>query len=177
MKYYNSLIILLTILGCGESNYVQNCDTPLNLNGFAGFRWTTPMSLIEEQLSKKSYVKPIPELNTFESTHFSNVEFMEYEGFDCAYYFSKRGLIKTSLSFQSTPENAEIVFNEILVHLVNIYGEPRKTISQRTRKSYPNFLVGFSWFECELEIFLNMKSIIIINAYESHTCGEGVYTR
>jgi hypothetical protein len=177
MKYYTLLLILFTILGCGESNYIQNNSTPESLDGFAGFRWTTPMSFIEEQLLKNSNATPIPELNTYESTHFSNVEFVENEGFDCGYYFSQKGLTKVSLSFQTTAEYVDIDFNEIFSHLVSIYGEPINLISQSTHETYPNSLIGYSWFGCDIELFLNMNNTIIINAYESHSCRKHDYTR
>ncbi len=56
--------LILIISGCGETNYLLTSDTPQILEGFYGFRWTTPMSVVDSDFPKRTGATPIDEFKS-----------------------------------------------------------------------------------------------------------------
>lgn len=78
-KSYNILVILLFVffIGCGETNYILKNETPSIVDGFFGFRWTTPMSVVDNNFPKLTGAKPASNLNRYNTSFFTDASFLD----------------------------------------------------------------------------------------------------
>ena len=97
------LASLFILAGCGRSNYFLRLDTPPELEGFLGFRWTAPTDVIERHfLQYSSGSVPMPELTTSNVPAYSNVMFLSKRASSCQFFTGPGGYYEAKLIFQTT---------------------------------------------------------------------------
>ena len=144
------IIFLLLFAGCVHVNYFMQSQTPPMLEGFLGLRWTTPMSIVDKEFSKRKGAKPLEQLNTFSTTVFTDVSFLDKQVDTCRFTFDKKGLLSIDLIFNKNRHSYKSVFNYFKHRLNEIYGDSNNS----------NW-----WFEGRLELLLLPNYNVEINAY------------
>ena len=175
MRIQTYFIPLAAILiGCGRSNYFLRLDTPPGVEGFLGFRWTSPSDLIERRfLEYSSGSVPIPELSTSFVHSYTNVSFLSKRADTCQLICDQMGYYRTRLVFKTTDVSAVDDLRYFRDRLSNIYGvsSPKPDLVD----AYPQQMIlsVSQWFNCRLELALRSDSTIEIDAYYHHSCFPG----
>lgn len=163
---YSLLFILLFLLySCGETKYILNEETPPILEGFFGFRWTTPMSVVDSEFPKQTGAQPESGLNTYNTANFKNAYFLGEITSLSKFSFGESGLGSVKIIFNTNYLSFEDLFYSLLNKLKNVYGEPMESLGDLDYQAQPKYLVRYSWFERRLEIKLNPDFTFEINAH------------
>ena len=163
---YSLLFILLFLLfSCGETNYILNEETPPILEGFFGFRWTTPMSVVDSEFQKQTSAKTQLSLNRYNTSNFSNAYFLGELTSLCRFGFNERGLSSIKIIFNTNYLTYAKELYELKEKLTDVYGEPRELPGIFDYPTLPEYLVRYTWIERRLDITLNLDYTIEINAY------------
>ena len=151
------IIFLLLLAGCVDVNYFMQSQTPPKLEGFLGLRWTTPMSIVNKEFSKRTGAKPLEKLNTYNTSVFTNVKFLDKQIDICRFTFDENGLLSIDLIFNTTRQSYKSVFNYYKDRLNEIYGDSNNL----------NL-----WFARRLELLLLPNYNVEINAYRIRSFSE-----
>ena len=164
---YHILVILFfaLLIGCGEANYILKTETPPLQDGFFGFRWTSPMSLVDNEFPNLTGAKPTTNLNRYNTSCFTDVSFLEELTSLCQFTFDEKGLKSVKLVFNSNQVTAEDKLTALKEKLTRIYGVPNKFLGIIGQHKEPEYIVCFSWAEKRLELMLIPDYTIEINAY------------
>lgn len=164
---YHILVILFfaLLIGCSETNYILKTETPPILDGFFGFRWTTPMSLVDSKFPNISGAKPAADLNRYNTSCFTGASFLEELVSLCQFTFDEKGLKSVKLVFNSTQFTAEDKLDALKEKITRIYGAPDKLLGTIGQQKPPDYILSFSWAEKRLELMLMPDYTIEINAY------------
>jgi hypothetical protein len=172
-KFLHSLFIILIsfLLSCGESNYILQNETPPIEDGFFGFRWTTPMSIVDDEFPKRTGVKPVLTKNHYNTSNFSDAYFLDQLTNLCVFHFNERGLSSVKIIFYTDFRMSESKFYDLMEKLSFIYGKPEIFIGTSTDQNQLEFIGQFKWYKGRLNITLNTNYDIEINAYGYYPVG------
>jgi hypothetical protein len=163
---YSLLFILLFLLfRCGETNYILNEKTPPILEGFFGFRWTTPMSIVDDEFSKTTGTKPIDSLNRYNTSNFSDAYFLGELTTFCVFGFNENGLSSVKIIFNTDFQTFEDNLFKLKEKLTDVYGEPRESLEIIDYRTLPEYLIRYSWAGSRLDITLKLDYTVEINAF------------
>ena len=161
----------LTVIGCGRSNYFLRLDNPPELNGYLGFRWTTPTDFIEKRFLGYSYGSvPMPELTTSDILAYSNVSFLSKRASSCQLFCGSTGYYAAKLVFKTTDVSSAEDVRFLRERLSEIYGRPHGTASEVDLYTLDTTLANYTWQHCKLTLTLQPDTTIVINAYENNSC-------
>lgn len=160
--------LLLSFTGCIEPVYFQQTETPPNLEGFLGFRWDTPMSILDDRLMQTLDVIPCEHYYDFYSLAYENYYFMDKKASQCKFIF-RVGFAEAKLIFLPDPQNTYSDLDYFLERLSEIYGNPEQVILPHFKN--PSFIEGYFWFEGRLSLTLLPGDEIIIDASEYSSYG------
>jgi len=165
-RFYLNLpfILIFSLISCGETNYLLNEETPSIYEGFQGFRWSTPMSIVEAEFPKQSGAQPESGLNTYNTTNFKNAHFLGEFSSLSKFSFSKSGLVSVKIIFGTNYQSFENLMFQILEKLIDIYGEPKESIAIIQYPEIPDYIVSYSWYEKRLELILRLDYSVEIIA-------------
>lgn len=159
------LLLLLIPLGCGETNYLLTSDTPQILEGFFGFRWTTPMSVVDSEFPNRTGAAPIDSLNNYNRSNFSETFFLgELTGL-CQFTFNETGLISVKIIFNTNQLTVEDKLYYLGEKLSAVYGEPLEFIGNPYDRESPEYFSQLRWFNGRLNLTLLLDYKVEINAY------------
>ncbi|MCW8805289.1 MAG: hypothetical protein OQK56_02415 [Ignavibacteriaceae bacterium] len=164
-QIFGFLILIFLIISCGETNYILNEDTPPIDVGFYGFRWTTPMSVVDEEFPDRHGAQPESSLNKYNTANFKNAYFLGERTSFSKFSFGESGLSSVKIIFNTNYLSYEDLFYLLLNKLINVYGEPVELLGSFDFQAQPKYLVRYSWFASRLEIILNPDFTAEINAY------------
>jgi len=164
------LIVFTFIASCGDPHYLLESDTPENLEGFLGIRWTATMSTVEEEFPKLTGANLVKEITPYNISSFSNVKFLDKQARNCKFIFDKKGLKAVSLSFDTNGKNYKKVLDTFKENLTKIYGIPNNPPAVYYQNKQPSYIRGDFWLGCRLELLLMPDFTIEINAYKENTC-------
>ncbi|MGB5530503.1 MAG: hypothetical protein WBQ32_11095 [Ignavibacteriaceae bacterium] len=166
-NFTHSLIFILFFLlfRCGEANYILNEETPPILKGFFGFRWTTPMGIVDSEFPKLTGAKTQSNLNRYNTSNFSDAYFLGELTTLCRFTFSESGLRSVKIIFNTNHLTYDAELFELKEKLANVYGEPVELLGIVDYPTLPEYLVRYSWIEGRLNITLNLDYTLEINAY------------
>lgn len=166
-KFVYSLICILLFLfsRCGETNYILNVETPPILEGFFGFRWTTPMSIVDSAFPKLRGAETRSNLNRYNTSNFSNAYLLGELTSLCQFGFSERGLTSIKIKFNTNHLTYAKELYDLREKLTDVYGEPRDLPGIIDYLGLPEYLVRYTWIESRLDITLNLDYTLEINAY------------
>lgn len=166
--------ILLSLTGCIEPAYIQNTETPPNLEGFLGFRWDTPMSILDDHLMQTMDVIPCEHYYDYYSLAYENFYFMDKKAYLCKFIFMV-GFSEAKLYFLPETENTYSDLDYFLERLSEIYGSPEEVILPEMKNSA--FVEGYFWFGGRLSLTLTPGYEIIIDAstYSAYGLNRPVY--
>ncbi len=161
------LLTLFTslIISCGANNYILKNDIPSLETGFFGFRWTTPMSIIDSEFPRKTGAKQRSDLNRFSTSCFSDAYFLDELTSLCQFRFNENGLNSVKIIFESNQVSAEDQLFKLKEKLSSFYGEPYKTLGTNKQNEKQEYIVGFFWDGGRLELTLKLNYTIEVNAY------------
>ena len=159
------ILFFAFLIGCGEANYILKTETPPILDGFFGFRWTSPMSLVDNEFPNLTGAKPTTNLNRYNTSCFTDAPFLEELTSLCQFTFDGKGLQSVKLVFNSNQVIAENKLDALKEKLTRIYGEPNKFSGRIGQHKAPEYIVYFSWDQKRLELMLKPDYTIEINAY------------
>jgi hypothetical protein len=163
---YSLLFMLLFLLfRCGETNYILNKETPPILDGFFGFRWATPMSIVDSEFPKLTGAKTQSNLNRYNTSNFSNAYFLGELANLCRFNFGKTGLTSVKIVFHTNYMTFDEELYRLKEKLSTIYGESREYPGIIDYLTLPEYLVRYTWIERRLDITLNLDYTLEINAY------------
>jgi hypothetical protein len=166
----------LTVIGCGRSNYFLRLDNPPGLEGYLGFKWTTPKDFIEKRFLEYSYGSvPMPELTTGSILSYSNVSFLSKRASLCQLFCGDTGYYHAKLVFKTTDASSAEDVRFLRERLSEIYGRPHGTASEVDPYTVENILANYTWAHCSLELSLEPDTTIVINAYENNSCPQEQY--
>lgn len=158
-------LLILIISGCGETNYLLTNDTPQILEGFSGFRWTTPMSVVDSEFPNQTGATPIDSLNRYNTSNFSDAYFLGELTSLCQFTFNETGLISVKMVFNKNHLTFEDELFNLKEKLADVYGEPRESLEIIDYRTLPEYLIRYSWAESRLNLTLLLDYKIEINAY------------
>lgn len=164
-SYSLYFIVISFLLSCGDSNYILNNETPSIQEGFFGFRWTTPMSIVDAEFPKRTKATPIDSLNHYNTSNFSDAYFLDQFANLCVFHFNESGLSSVKIIFYTDHRTSESKFYDLMEKLSFIYGKPEIFIGTSTDQNLPEFIGQFKWFKERMNITLNTNYDIEINAY------------
>ncbi len=166
-KFSYSLILILIcfLIGCGETNYILKKETPPKLDGFFGFRWTTPMSIVDNEFPKQTGAKPVSDLNRYNTSNFSDAYFLGELTSLCQFTFNETGLISVKMVFNTNHLTFEDELFKLKEKLADVYGEPRESLEIIDYRVLPEYLIRYSWAESRLDITLKLDYTLEINAF------------
>lgn len=157
--------LLLSFTGCIEPVYFQQTETPPNLEGFLGFRWDTPMSILDDHILQAFDVIPDSRYNDYYSLAYRNYYFMDRKTSLCKFIFDDYGMTQINLFFRPDPENVFPELDYILGKLTEVYGSPVKMTKPATDLDYVGYIEGYYWFYGRLTVSLMPGDFIIIRAF------------
>ena len=167
-QIFSSFAILIVfisfILGCGETNYILNEDTPPIELGFYGFRWTTPMSIVDEEFPNRTGAKPESISNKYNTANFKNAHFAGESVSLSKFNFNENGLNSVNLFFYTDYYSFEDKMYSLLEKLINIYGEPVEYFNTPEFHEIPEYIVSYSWNKKRLNLQLKTDYSIELNA-------------
>jgi hypothetical protein len=164
--HYTSLMIIIFLLsGCGQTNYLLKSDTPPILERFYGFRWTTPMSVVDSEFPKQTGAKPVSILNYYNTSNFSDAYFLDELTSLCKFTFNETGFKSVKILFNTNHLTFENELFKLKEKLTAVYGEPIESLGIIEYLRIPEYLIRYSWNERRLEITLKFDYSIEINAY------------
>jgi hypothetical protein len=158
-------LLILIISGCGETNYLLTSDTPQILEGFYGFRWTTPMSVVDSDFPKRTGATPIDSLNRYNTSNFSEAYFLGGLTSLCQFTFNETGLISVKMVFNTNQMTFEDELFKLKEKLTDVYGEPREALEIIDYRTLPEYLIRYFWAESRLDITLKLDYTVEINAF------------
>jgi len=158
-------LMLLLLVGCGETNYIFNNHSSPIREGFLGFRWTTPMSIVETEFQKQPGVKAISKLNKYNTSCFSGVNFLGYSTSLCQFTFNRYGLSSVKLLIQSSDAWIKEDFFSLKDKLAEIYGTPLEAMNKNRNL---DLIKIFSWEFQKLQLILTPDNKIEIYAYREN---------
>ena len=166
MRDYSGFIILIifSLFSCGDTNYLFNEETPPLYEGFLGFRWSTPMSIVDEEFPKQLGAISKPELDHYNTSNFSDVYFLDELSSACIFYFNENGLSYIQLKFYTQDKPSSILFNILAEKLANIYGNPI-VFSTTPEFEEPEFIQQMEWEKGRLTLSLISNIEIKLTAY------------
>ena len=166
MRDYSGFIILIifSLFSCGETNYLINKETPSLYEGFLGFRWSTPMSIVDEEFPKQSGSISKSELDHYNTSNFSDVYFLGELSSSCIFYFNETGLSYIQLNFYTQDKPSSFLFNILAEKLSNIYGNPI-VFSMNPDFEDPEFIKQLKWEKGRLTLSLISNVEIELSAY------------
>jgi hypothetical protein len=175
MNRKQSIIILLAaslaVIGCGRSNYFLRLDNPPGLEGYLGFRWTTPTDFIEKRfVGYSSGSVPMPELTTSDILAYSNVSFLSKRASSCQLFCGSTGYYAAKLVFKTTDASSAEDVRFLRERLSEIYGRAHGTAGDVDPYAVESVLANYTWSHCRLELTLEPDTTIVINAYENRSC-------
>lgn len=144
------IVLLLLFVGCTDPIYFMGNQTPPNLVGFLGIRWTTPYGLVKNEFPKRTGAKPLQQLNKYNTSVYTDFKFWDWPVKICQFSFDEKGLRAIELVFNTNNQNYEKEFNDFKVRLNKIYGDSN------------NINI---WFDGRLELKLMPNYNIVIKAY------------
>ncbi|MGE5352716.1 MAG: hypothetical protein ACM3P0_11580 [Acidobacteriota bacterium] len=154
-------VLLFSLSGCIEPAYIQRTDTPPNLEGFLGFRWDTPMSILDDHLMQTMDVIPCEHYYDFYSLAYENFYFLDKKAYQCKFIFSV-GFSEAKLIFLPNPQYTYSDLDYFLERLTEIYGNPEQVILPDFKN--PSCIEGYFWFDGRLSLTLLPGDEIIIDA-------------
>ncbi len=158
----------LTLNGCGRSNYFLRLDNPPGLEGYLGFRWTTPADFIEKRFLGYSYGSiQMPEFTTGDILAYSNVLFLSKRASMCQLFCGSRGYYAAKLVFKTTDATSAEDVRFLRERLSEIYGRPHDTASELDPYALDTTLVNYTWLHCRLKLTFEPDTTIVIDAYEN----------
>jgi hypothetical protein len=158
-------MMIFLAIACGETNYIINDETPPLDLGFDGFRWTTPMSIVDEEFPEQKGAQAESNLNKFNTSNFKDAHFLGEISSLTKFSFDESGLRSVKIIFNTDYQSFEDLFYSLLNKLTNVYGEPVELFGALNYKAPPEYLVKYSWFDRRLEIKLSPDFTIEIEAY------------
>ena len=165
-KYYFILLLIITFFsGCGETNYILKSETPPILEGFIGFRWTTPMSIVDSEFPERTGATPLAVPDSYNVSSFSNVHFLDESADLCRFHFDYKGLKSVELVFYTNPYTFEDKLIKLKEKLSSVYGKPVELTGRRNPFEPPEFLTKFFWYEKRLKLISLPGYTIKIKAY------------
>lgn len=153
------------IISCGESNYILEETSPPIDVGFFGFRWSTPMSIVDEEFPKQTGAQPESGLNTYNTSYFKDAYFLGAISSLSKFAFNEAGLSSIEINFNTNYQSIEKIFDPMLDKLIDIYGEPIEHLITTEFPEIPEYILKYSWDESRLELVLNTDYSFVINAY------------
>ena len=169
------LVSFLSLAGCGRSHYFLRLDTPPELEGFLGFRWTAPTDVIERHfLQYSSGSVPMPELTTSFVPAYSNVMFLSKRAVTCQFFTGPGGYYEAKLVFKTTEASSAEDVRYFQERLSEVYGRSRGGASYADPYTLENSLANYSWLDCRLELTLTPDTTIVISAFERSPCHHQV---
>lgn len=170
MRYsFYSAVIFITIFlftGCEAPVYIQQTDTPKDLNGFAGFRWATPMSILDDHLMETMDVVPFKRYNDFYNLAYSNFYFMDKKSYLCKYTFNNEGLVSIKIIFLPLYENVYSDLDYMLGRITEVYGPPVQMTRPAYKPEYLGYIEGYYWSGGRLNLTLMPGDVIIVRAFK-----------
>jgi hypothetical protein len=166
MKIFNKeefVLLLLIFIGCSDTNYFMENQTPPNLEGFLGIRWTTPLSIVDDEFPKMTGAKPLQQLNRYNTSAYTNFNFWDRQVKICQFTFNEKGLYSIELVFNTDIQSYGRDFIAVKEKLTKIYGVSMKKYGNDVQQKY---ISGFSWLGCRLELLLTEEYKIEIIAYK-----------
>ncbi len=161
------LVFILSFAGCGRSNYFLRLDTPPDLEGFLGFRWTAPTDVIERHfLQYSSGSVPMPELATSFVPAYSNVMFLSKRAVTCQFFTGPGGYYEAKLIFRTTEASSAEDVRYFQERLSEVYGRSRGGASYADPYALENSMVNYTWLDGSLELTLTPDTTIVISAFE-----------
>lgn len=165
MSYSIKFLLIFIISGCGETNYLLTSDTPPILEGFYGFRWTTPMSVVDAEFPKRTGATPIDSLNRYNTSNFSDAYFLDELTSVCLFGFNENGLSSVKILFNTDYQN----FGEKLFYLEkklsDIFGKPLEYFGNPSYKDSPEYFSQLQWIRGRLKLTLLTNYILEISAF------------
>jgi hypothetical protein len=155
--------ILLSLTGCIEPAYIQKTETPPNLDGFLGFRWDTPMSILDDHLMQTLDVIPCEHYYDYCSLAYQNFYFMDKKAWQCKFIFS-RGLSAAKLVFLPDTQNTYSDLDFFLERLSEIYGSPVQMTRPASDDDFTGYIEGYYWQGGHLVLALLPEDVIVIRA-------------
>jgi hypothetical protein len=153
--HYTSLIIIIFLLsGCGQTNYLLKSDTPPILEGFYGFRWTTPMSIVDEEFPKKTNAKPIDSLNRYNNSNFIDAYFLGELTSLCLFGFNETGLTSVNILFNTDYQTFEYKLYYLEEKLSAVYGERVEVIGNPYDRESAQYFNQLIWAQGRLKLTL-----------------------
>jgi len=174
---FGFLLFLFIPLGCGDANYLLTSDTPPILEGFYGFRWTTPMSVVDSEFPKQTGATPIDSLNHYNTSNFSDAYFVGELASFCWYGFGQTGLTSVKTLFNTNYLNCEDKLYLLKDSLSKIYGEPREIPGIIEPNTPPTYFISYFWYEKRLDISLNTDFTIEINASSDSPLNRPIFNK
>jgi len=159
------LFLLFNQIGCVETNYILQDETPPILEGFYGFRWTTPMSVVDSEFPKRTSATSKDSLNRYNTSNFSDAYFLGELTSLCQFTFNQTGLTSVKILFTTNYFNYEDKLFLLKDSLSKIYGEPREIPGIVEHNTPPTYFLIYFWNERRLEITLRLDYSLEINAY------------
>lgn len=166
-KFAYKLLCILPFLlfRCGETNYILNDQTPSNLEGFFGFRWTTPMEIVDSEFPKRTGARKQSGLNRYNTSNFSNAVFLGETTSSCRFKFNERGLTSVKILFDADHMTIDEQLYNLIEKLSDVYGKPIEVHGIIKNNRPPEYLVRYTWIEARLDIILNLDYTLEVNAY------------
>lgn len=158
--------ILLFVAGCTGPVYIQQTDTPNNLDGFLGFRWVTPLSILDDYLLENFDVIPCSRYNNYYTLSYENYYFMEKKASMCQFIFDDYGSIEAHLFFLLDANDIYSEMDYFLEKLTDVYGSPVQMTRPAYKIEYAGYIEGYYWFDGRLSITLMPGDVIIIRAFK-----------
>ena len=163
------------LISCGETNYILKTETPPIRDGFFRFRWTSPMSLVDNEFPNFTGAKPTKNLNRYNTSCFTDAAFLEESINLCQFIFDGKGLQSVKLVINANPVVAENKLDALKKKLTRIYGEPNQLSGRIEQHRAPEYIVCFFWDQKRLDLMLKPDYTIEINAY-GHLPGPSILT-
>ena len=148
-SYSLILILICFLIGCGETNYILKKETPPILDGFFGFKWTTPMSIVDNEFPKQTGAKPVSDLNRYNTSNFFDAYFLGELTSLCRFNFDQSGLTSVKILFNTNHMTFEDELFKLKEKLADVYGEPRESLEIIDYRVLPEYLIRYSWAETD----------------------------
>ena len=177
ISFWIVLFFLFILLGCVETNYVLQNETPPILDGFFGFRWTTPISVVDSEFPKRTGVTSMDSLNHYNTSNFSDAYFLGEIASLCWFGFGQTGLTSVKILFNTNYLNCEDKLYLLKDSLSEIYGEPREIPGIIEPNTPPTYSISYFWYEKRLNISLNIDFTIEINAYSFSLLNRPIFNK
>lgn len=158
-------LVLLLFSGCSKTNYISKSETPEDLNGFLGFRWSTPMDIVDDQLLQLTSAESVSHLDAPKTVAYSKIGFLGRKSSLCQFFFDWKGLSATKLIFISSTSSISADLKYFRDKLTMIYGIPVQMTKPAYQKEYRDYIEGYYWFYGRLSLILKPGHQIVINAF------------